>query len=166
MYRCATKAALTALFAAAASVHSAAVDQGDGFAFFESKIRPLLAERCFECHSSSSKKIKGGLTLDSHERVLKGGDSGPAIVPGSPEKSLLIKAVRYGDKDLQMPPKHQLPLTEIALLEDWVKMGAPDPRTNSMPMTSPRNASAHWAFQPVSDPCVPTVKNARWPRTS
>lgn len=166
MYRCVTKAALTALFATAASVHSPALDQGDGFAFFEGKIRPLLAERCFECHSSSSKKIKGGLTLDSRERVLKGGDSGPAIAPGSPEKSLLIKAIRYGDKDLQMPPKHQLALAEIALLEDWVKMGAPDPRTNSRPIMSPRNASAHWAFQPLSDPCVLTVKNARWPSTS
>src|SRR5439155_6855903 len=139
--------------------------QAEGFNFFEKNIRPLLMERCFECHSIASKKIKGGLTLDLREQLLKGGDSGPAIVPGAPEKSLLIKAIRYGDKDLQMPPEHQLPPTEIALLEEWVKMGAPDPRTNN---ATPARATdtGHWAFQPVSDAKIPKVKNARWPSTS
>src|SRR5438105_2991344 len=140
-------AALIAVSGAAATVRSASHDEGDGIDFFESKIRPLLAERCFECQSSSSKKIKGGLTLDSLEQVLKGGDSGAAIVPGAPEKSLLIKAVRYSDKDLQMPPKHQLPAPEIALLEDWVKMGAPDPRTNNRIVAPAKAANKHWAFQ-------------------
>ena len=97
------------------------------------------------------------------DQLLKGGDSGPAILPGAPEKSLLIKAVRYGNKDLQMPPKHQLTAREIELLEQWVKMGAPDPRTNTASMQSVKAASTHWAFQPVSDPCIPTVRNARWP---
>ncbi|HMC28762.1 MAG TPA: PSD1 and planctomycete cytochrome C domain-containing protein, partial [Verrucomicrobiae bacterium] len=156
-------AALIAVFGTAATVRAASIDHSDGFEFFENKIRPLLVERCFECHSTSSKKIKGGLTLDSRDQLLKGGDSGPAIVPGAPEKSLLIKAVRYGNKDLQMPPKHQLAATEITLLEQWVKMGAPDPRTNTASMQAVKAASTHWAFQPVSDPCIPTVRNARWP---
>src|SRR5262245_15325563 len=73
--------------------------------FFENKIRPLLVENCYKCHSAQSEKLKGGLLLDTREGVLKGGETGPAIVPGDPEKSLLIKAVRYTDKDLKMPPK-------------------------------------------------------------
>src|SRR5438309_1092463 len=97
--------------------------------FFEKKIRPLLVENCYKCHSHESEKLKGGLFLDSRDGVLKGGETGPAIVPGDPEKSLLIKAVRYTDKDLQMPPKgKKLPEEDIASLVAWVKMGAPDPR--------------------------------------
>src|SRR5258708_3445919 len=102
----------------------------DGLEFFEKKVRPLLAERCFECHSPD-KKVKGGLRLDSREGWVKGGDTGPAIVPGEPDKSLLISAVRYKDRDLQMPEKRKLPDDEIVILEQWVKMGAPDPRTGA-----------------------------------
>ena len=76
----------------------------EGVEFFEKRIRPLLVENCYKCHSAQSEKVKGGLLLDTREGVLKGGDTGAAIVPGDPEKSLLIKAVRYTDKDLQMPP--------------------------------------------------------------
>src|SRR5437899_423620 len=108
----------------------------EGLAFFESKIRPLLVERCYECHSAESKKLKGGLRLDSREGVLKGGDSGPAIVPGKPENSLLIKAVRYIDPDLQMPPHHQLSAGQIADLEQWVRMGAPDSRQGDKPVST------------------------------
>src|SRR5437588_9497366 len=79
----------------------------DGIEFFEKKIRPLLTQRCFECHSPE-KKVKGGLRLDSREGWQTGGDTGPALVPGKPEESLLIKAVRYRDKDLQMPPQKKL----------------------------------------------------------
>src|ERR1041385_5218488 len=104
--------------------------------FFEQKIRPILSENCYKCHSQAAEKIKGGLLLDSRDGVLKGGDSGPAIVPGNPDKSLLIKAVRYTDKDLQMPPaEKQLASTQIADLEAWVKMGAPDPRTEGAPQS-------------------------------
>jgi hypothetical protein len=87
------------------AMNSAHGEERDGFDFFESRIRPLLVERCYECHSANSEKIRGGLKLDSREAVLKGGDSGRAIVPGDVEKSLLIKAVRYSDKELKMPPK-------------------------------------------------------------
>ncbi len=94
---------------------------------FSSKIEPLLKQRCFECHSHE-KKIKGGLALDSKSGWEKGGESGPAIVPGKPEASLLIQAVSHVEKDLKMPPKKMLPASEIALLTDWVRQGAPDPR--------------------------------------
>src|SRR5207245_1575011 len=80
-----------------------------GVEFFEKKIRPVLAEQCASCHSRSAKKLKGGLLLDPPDAILKGGDSGPAVVPGKPADSLLIKAVRYQDQDLQMPPKKRLP---------------------------------------------------------
>ena len=94
---------------------------------FEAKVRPLLIERCHKCHAG--KAMKGGLRLDSREALLKGGDTGPAIVPGDPDKSLLIKAVRYTDKDLKMPPKDKkLSDAEIEHLETWVRLGAPDPR--------------------------------------
>jgi mono/diheme cytochrome c family protein len=98
-----------------------------GADLFSSKIEPLLKQRCFECHSHE-KKIKGGLALDSKSGWEKGGDSGPAIVPGKPEASLLIQAVSHVEKDLKMPPKTMLPAAEIALLTEWVRQGAPDPR--------------------------------------
>jgi len=143
--------------------------------FFETKVQPLLVERCYECHSHA-KKIKGGLTLDSRSGWEKGGAGGPAVVPGAPEKSRLIAAVRYADKDLQMPPKHRLSAAEIAVLVEWVKRGAPDPRS---PITgaaalgeaaSPEWESAYrerlawWSLQPVAKPPPPRVQDASWPR--
>jgi hypothetical protein len=95
--------------------------------FFISKIEPILKQRCYECHSHE-KKMKGGLTLDSKSGWDQGGDSGPSLVPGKPEESLLIKMVRWSDDEHQMPPREKLPSDEIALLEEWVKRGAPDPR--------------------------------------
>ncbi len=96
--------------------------------FFENKIRPVLADHCYKCHSTYAEKVKGGLLLDSRAALLQGGDDGPVIVPGNPEASLLIKAVRYTDPDLQMPKDKKLADDEIADLAAWVKMGAPDPR--------------------------------------
>ncbi len=91
-------------------------------------IKPILKDNCYSCHSAAQ-KIKGGLRLDASAALLKGGENGPVIVPGDPDASVLIKAVRYTDADLQMPPKNKkLPAEKIALLEAWVKMGAPDPR--------------------------------------
>ena len=95
--------------------------------FFENKVRPVLVSSCYKCHSTQAEKIKGGLLMDSREGVLKGGDTGPAIVPGNAEKSLLVKAIHYEDPDLQMPPKgNKLPDEQIADLETWIKMGAPE----------------------------------------
>src|SRR3954469_12530947 len=108
-------------------VHADPAKSNEGIEFFENRIRPILAERCYECHSAQSRKTKGGLLLDTRDGVLKGGDSGPAVVLGAPEKSTLIRAVKYGDKDLQMPPKHRLDPEQVADLEKWVRMGAPDP---------------------------------------
>ena len=93
-------------------------------------IEPILKQRCFECHSHE-KKIKGGLALDSKSGWEKGGESGPAVVPGKPEASLLIKAVSHVEKDLQMPPKKMLPRAEIAVLAEWIRQGAPDPRLSA-----------------------------------
>src|SRR6516225_4311796 len=94
-----------------------------GVEFFEKKIRPVLADRCYLCHGSGAKKVRGGLRLDTAGAFARGGDSGPAIVPGEPDKSLLIKAIRYTDPDLQMPPKKgKLPKAHIEDLTTWIRM--------------------------------------------
>ncbi len=137
-----------------------------GLDFFEQNIRPVLVEACYKCHSANGEKVKGGLLLDTREGLLKGGDSGPSIVPGDPEKSLFIKAIRYTDKDLLMPPKDKkLPAHQIAAFEQWVKMGAPDPRTGTNKTAGAMDMAAarkHWAFQPVGAVTPPPVKNERW----
>lgn len=89
--------------------------------FFEAKIRPVLATHCFECHGH---KEKGGLKLDSRTAILQGGDSGPAMVPGNPQKSLLMTAVQHTDPELEMPPKKKLPPEVIADLSQWIRAGA------------------------------------------
>jgi Protein of unknown function (DUF1501)/Planctomycete cytochrome C len=126
----------------------------DGIAFFEAKIRPVLAEKCYECHSAA-KKIKAKLSLDSRAGVLEGGETGPAIVPGDPEKSLLIKAIRYHDEDLQMPPKKQLASSEVEDFVAWIKRGAPDPRDAALKPVNQFNDAAmknHWAYRPLVRP--------------
>lgn len=142
----------------------------DQTAFFESKVRPVLIEHCYECHSSTAKKIKGGLVLDSRSGVIKGGDNGPVIAPGQPESSLLIQSVRHADPDLAMPPKKKIPDLAIADLEAWVRMGAPDPRTeNTVAAAEAKSAidwnkgREWWSFKPLGNPPVPTVKQTRWP---
>ena len=100
----------------------------DGIEFFENHIRPLLVQNCYKCHSAEAGKAKGELLLDTRDGLHRGGDSGPAIVPGDPKASLIIQAVSYENDDLQMPPKNKLPAAAIAKLAEWIKMGAPDPR--------------------------------------
>jgi hypothetical protein len=131
----------------------------EGLEFFEKKIRPVLIERCYECHSVRSRKLKANLFLDSRDGILKGGDSGPAIVPGDPEASRLIRGIRYKDETFQMPPKDRLTPQQVADFEEWIRMGAPDPRKGgvSTPAASPQ-ARGHWAFRPPDDPPVPAVK--------
>jgi hypothetical protein len=132
--------------------------------FFENKIRPVLVRECYKCHSQQSPKLKGGLSLESREGWVKGGDTGPAIVPGKPDESLLVQAVRYTNTDLQMPPKgHKLSDEQIADLENWVKMGAPDPRTGVA--VANKNPRDHWSFKPVKDPAVPDVQDKSWVKT-
>ncbi len=153
--------------AAAAFALAAPLPAADaGIEFFEKKIRPVLVDTCYKCHSAQSEKVKGGLLLDTRAGLLKGGDSGPAIVPGDPDKSLLIKSIRYTDENLQMPPKNKkLTAEQIGAFEQWVKMGAPDPRSGTNKIAGAIDMDAarkHWAFQPVRAVAAPAVKNERW----
>src|SRR5262245_4899727 len=123
-------------------------------AFFEEKIRPILSDNCYQCHSEEQGKSKGGLTLDTKAGLQKGGETGAAIVPGDAEKSLLYKALTYTDDDLQMPPKSKggkLSETQIAHIATWIKMGAPDPRTEAAKKAKlsglTDKARQHWAYQ-------------------
>ena len=124
--------------------------------FFTSQVEPVLKQRCYECHSHE-KKMKGGLTLDSKSGWEEGGDSGPAIVEGKPEESLLIRMVRWSDAEHQMPPKDKLPLSEIAVLEEWVKRGAPDPRV--LAKTRPTDTD-WWSLKPLVKPAVPVIEGS------
>ena len=121
--------------------------------FFSSKIEPILRERCYECHSHA-KKMKGGLTLDSKSGWEQGGDNGAAVVPEKHDESLLIKMVRWVDEDHQMPPKEKIPDAEIALLEEWVKRGAPDPRVHLLKRPDSEN---WWSLKPLVKPPLPEI---------
>jgi hypothetical protein len=134
--------------------------EGADFDFFEKQIRPLLVGKCYSCHSVEKGKTKGGLALDTRAGWQTGGDGGPAIKPGNPGESLLIQAVRYGDPDLQMPPKDKggrLADAEIAALEQWIREGAADPREpqGKIGGMTADEAKAWWAFQPVASPKPP-----------
>ena len=157
---------ITALLLAPLAVLAA----GDDDLFFESKVRPVLIKRCYDCHSTE-KKTKGGLALDTRAGWQHGGDNGPAIIPGDLTKSLVIKAVRYLDQDFAMPPKSRLPADEVAILEEWVKRGAPDPRNGETAKGAKPKRTINldegrkfWAFQPVANPAAPAVKDSAWPK--
>ena len=140
--------------------------------FFEKKVRPLLVAKCYECHSSTALKLKGGLRLDSRAAMIKGGESGPAMIAGKPETSRLIRAVGYDDVNLQMPPKARLAATEVATLTEWIRLGAPWPKEGPAQAATisefnlAKRKAAHWSWQPVRDPTPPQVKQKDWPRTS
>ena len=134
--------------------------------FFEKRIRPVLVQHCYECHSPKAKKPKGGLRLDLRETWRRGGDSGPAIIPGKADTSLLIKAVRY--ESLEMPPKGKLPDRVIADLVKWVEIGAPDPRTGKPERpTAPSvdEGRNHWAFRPIKVAKLPDASDRTWPKS-
>src|SRR5262245_37158432 len=138
--------------------------------FFEKKIRPALSEHCYKCHSAEAekaKKLKGGLHLDTRDGLRKGGDSGPAVVPGKVDDSLLIKALRY-DGDLKMPPAKKLPDVIVADFERWVAMGAADPRTGSAAAAKSTGMSVEdgkkfWAYRPPFRSPLPAIRDATWP---
>ncbi|MDX1564125.1 MAG: DUF1549 domain-containing protein, partial [Phycisphaeraceae bacterium] len=140
-------------------------------AFFEKKIRPILIEHCYGCHSQKARKLKGELYLDSRAGWQAGGASGlPAVVPGKPDQSPLIKAVRYDDPDFEMPPKKKLPQKQIDLLNEWVRLGAPDPRTGGKVPEKKQGvnleeARRYWAFKPLADPQPPATQDKQWART-
>lgn len=150
-----------------------AADDGPGLEAFETHVRPTLIQHCIRCHGP--KKQQGGLRLDSKQGWTVGGDSGPAVVVGSPDESLLVKAIRYDDSNLEMPPKGALPAATIDGFEQWIRSGAPDPRVveNDEPVgpntqaarpPSVEQGKKFWAFQPIHAPVVPTVQNTDWPR--
>jgi hypothetical protein len=160
-------------WAQAADAPAAAADQsvGDtktaaGIEFFEQKVRPLLVQRCFECHSGEDPK--GSLRLDSKAGLLTGGDTGPAVVPGKPNESLLVDAVNYG-QTYQMPPKSRLAADEVAVLTRWVELGVPWPEeavkagVDRKNFDLPARRAAHWAWQPIGSPEPPPVSDAAWP---
>src|SRR5690349_24033373 len=153
------------------SVVQAADPTAEQIEFFEKGIRPVLVEKCYSCHSAQAPKAMGGLRLDTAESLLKGGDSGPAIVPGAPEKSLLIRAVTYKDLQLKMPPTGKLSDDDIQRLTAWVKMGAPDPRKEVVAVVPPpsgidfERARTFWAFRKVQRPMVPEVRDTHWGRS-
>jgi len=134
--------------------------------FFEKEIRPLLSAKCDKCHSHQSESVRGGLYLDTRAGWTKGGDTGPAIIPGDPDASLAIQAIRY-DGDYKMPPDGKLPDEQIAALTKWVKLGAPDPRT-AQPSKEKRKPidiaemRKHWAYQPLSEAKPPEAPANNW----
>ena len=136
---------------------------------FERKIRPLLSEHCYACHSESAKTIHAGLRLDSASGVKHGGDSGPLLVPGEPESSLLIQAVRY-DSEIQMPPEGKLPEKSIRELTEWVRRGGQFPRNAAVETSAPaaidfERGGEFWSFQPARRQSLPEVDDPGWPRT-
>lgn len=137
--------------------------------FFESKIRPLLVEHCYQCHSGT--KPSGGLSVESREKLLQGGDSGPALALGDHAgTSLLLEAVSYTSEHLQMPPKNRLSQQQIGFLRDWINRGAPDPRRASKDPYRPaplqgmslEEGREFWAFKPVSIQALPQTEHAAW----
>ena len=155
------------------TLRAAEAPNREGIEFFETKIRPVLIDKCYSCHSTDSKKLKGELKVDTAAGLLRGGESGsPSVVPGHPEKSKLIEAIQYKNDDLQMPPKEKLSAEVVANFEIWVHMGAPDPRTGvGAVVAAPSHldiAAAKrdwWSFQPPKPQTAPAVKNTAWMKT-
>ena len=139
--------------------------------FFESKVRPILVDHCYQCHSANAEDLEASLLLDSKQGWQRGGDSGPAIVPGDVEQSLVIQAIRYQEDVVSgMPPKSKLNDDAIGILEQWVSMGAPDPRTEPNSSAAieafdlQSRAESHWSWKPIGRPEPPATKNESWPR--
>jgi hypothetical protein len=164
--------------AALAAADGQAVDAGppridgptaaaEAIEFFETQIRPVLVERCYECHSGTAKVLQGGLRLDSADGLRNGGDSGTAIVPYKPDDSLLISALRY--ESLEMPPSGKLPDTVIDDFIKWIALGAPDPRTEAAAgkadAAEPADPYSHWAYQRPKKPTMPKVADRAWARS-
>jgi len=134
--------------------------------FFESRIRPALVKHCYECHSASAKKIRGGLLVDSAKLFRDGGDSGAAVVPGKPGEGTLLEALRY--ESFEMPPKQKLPENVIQDFETWIAAGAADPRTETV--TRPAKPEGidlergrqFWSFRPIQGVKIPSAHNASW----
>lgn len=143
-------------------------DETEKIEYFEKNIRPLLVNHCYECHSADARKLKANLYLDSRAGWHTGGDSGPAVIPGKPDESLLLEAVSHKNNDLQMPPETRLAEEDIEKLRTWISMGAPDPRDGVVRKNHSKidlqKGREFWAFKPPAAPRVPEVKDTSWPR--
>lgn len=141
----------------------------EDLAFFEKRIRPLLVDKCYECHSTESKEVQGELLVDSRATLRRGGTKGAGVVPGDLDHSLIIEAVRYKVDAMQMPPDEKLSDSEIADLEHWVKIGAPDPRSTATKHRGKQidvaAARQFWSLKPIATPAVPDIKLSDWPRS-
>lgn len=142
----------------------------EGIDFFEKKIRPVLAENCYACHSAKSKPVMGSLLVDSQAGLRKGGNSGnSAVIPFKPEESPLLRAIQQQGA-IKMPPGRKLPDEVIADFDKWIKMGAPDPRADKLPPLPPpydyAEARKHWSYRPVDNPEPPAVSNPLWNKTA
>ncbi|QOV91760.1 PSD1 and planctomycete cytochrome C domain-containing protein [Humisphaera borealis] len=165
-------AAVVALWVTGGPVAAATQSDAASLDHFERKIRPVLVEHCYKCHSAEAqknKKLRAELYLDTRAGVLKGGESGPAIVPGKPGESAIIRALQYTDEEMQMPPAGKLPAAVIADFETWIAAGAPDPRDGGVATARKEidieAGKAFWAFAPLKDSPPPAVNDAAWPRT-
>ena len=154
------------------SIDSRAEDTAEGLAFFEKKIRPVLAQNCYKCHSAKAKKLKAELYLDRKAGWVHGGENGPVVMPGKPSQSQLLTAIRYKDNDLRMPPNKKLPKRAIDDIEKWIAMGAPDPRdeplnvarqTSGLKSKSLVEGRKFWAYRPLANPKPPVVNDKTWP---
>lgn len=153
---------LLVLALSTSSLHGEEAARADEVEQFEKQVAPILARHCFRCHSHDAGKAKNGLVLDSRSSMLEGGESGPAIVPGKPGESRLIRAVRH--EDLEMPPGGKLEPEEIRILEDWVRRGAPAPESRFTGFGG-TNPEGLWSLEPVGNPAPPEVEEADWPRS-
>ena len=142
-------------------------------AFFESKIRPVLIEHCYECHSTTASEVGGGLLLDSQRGIVQGGDTSPSVVPRDAEASLIMTAIKYNKADLQMPPSGKLADHQIQDIKSWIEMGAPDPRTEDTVAVMKAKkaidwdkARDFWSLRPIARPAVPEVDDSGWEMTN
>jgi len=157
------------LFAGILVVAGRTASANERLEFFEKKIRPVLVERCFKCHSSETAKPKGGLRLDRRSSLLEGGDSGAAVLPGSADQSLLIKAIAWTGAVSEMPPDNKLPDQVVADFRQWIADGAAFPEDTSPASAKPRpvdvdQGRSFWSFQPALRHAPPMVSNPTWPR--
>jgi hypothetical protein len=153
----------------AKAVAKPATNSAEGFEYFEKHIRPVLVKHCYACHSAEAKTLEAGLLLDTREGMVKGGDTGPVIVPGAPDKSRLLRAIGHADPELKMPPEDRLAPDVVKRFEEWIRMGAPDPRdgkseTQWAGRIDLKVARQFWSFRPVQPASPPDVQNASWPR--
>jgi len=166
VYRLSLTFAASCLLTAAFGRHAAGGEtlSASDRAFFENKIRPVLVDHCYECHAADAEELGGKLRLDSREGIRTGGESGPALVAGKPDASLLIQALRYDG--IEMPPDRPLPETVVGDFAWWIQRGAPDPRSAEAPAEKQpgTDGTALWSLEPPKSPPVPEVRNPEWPR--